>query len=341
LCILLAAALAARAQTPSVGVIDFYGLRKATEAQVRSALQLREGDPLPKSKGDVEESLESVRNVVRARLEAVCCQEGKAILYVGVEERGAPHFDYNPAPSGDVRVPEEVHLVYAQFLGAVNRAARSSETTESLSEGHSLLSDPVSREYQLRFVPLADKHFAMLKDALRNSSEAEHRAMAAYVLGYTRNKRAVVADLQAALRDPDDTVRNNAMRALGAIAVLAALQRPGIDPEDRITVQPTWFVEMLDSLIWTDRQTALNVLVTLTERRDASVVSHLRERSLPSLVEMARWKHLAHALPAFILVGRIGGLPENAIETAWSGGRREEVIKQVLQSRGAATRPNR
>lgn len=333
--ILLLVALAAvspvAAQAPLVGVIDFYGLRKVTEAQIRAVLALKEGDPLPKSKGDVEESLEQVRNVVRARLEAVCCQDGKAILYVGVEERGAPHFDYNPAPTGDVRIPDDIHVVYAQFLAAVNRAARQADTTENLSAGHSLLSDPASREQQLRFVPLAEKHFSVLKDVLKNSSDEEHRAMAAYVLGYSKNKRAVVADLQTALRDPDDTVRNNAMRALGAIAVLAARQPADTEPERRIIVQPTWFVEMLDSLIWTDRETALNVLVTLTEGRDARVIDHLRERALPSLVEMAHWKHLAHALPAFILVGRIGGISENEIETAWSGNGREALIKQVLQ----------
>ncbi len=323
--------MSATAQSPSVGVIDFYGLRKVTVPQIRAVLSVKEGDPLPKSKGDVEESLESVRNVVRARLEAVCCQDGQAILYVGVEERGAPHFDYNPAPAGDARVPAEVHAVYALFLAAVNRAARQSDTTENLAEGHSLLSDPAAREQQLRFVPLAEKHFSILKDVLKNSSDEEHRAMAAYVLGYTRNKRAVVSDLQVALRDPDDTVRNNAMRALGAIAVVAARQPADTEPEQRIVVQPTWFVEMLDSLIWTDRETALNVLVTLTERRDPYVIDHLRERALPSLAEMARWKHLAHALPAFILVGRVGGLSENEIETAWSGNGREDLIKQVLQ----------
>src|SRR5260370_19063264 len=46
-----------------------------------------EGDPLPPSKGDVEDRLEKIPNVVRAQLEAVCCEEGKAILFVGVEEK--------------------------------------------------------------------------------------------------------------------------------------------------------------------------------------------------------------------------------------------------------------
>ncbi|MBM3738953.1 MAG: HEAT repeat domain-containing protein [Acidobacteria bacterium] len=309
------------AQPPSVGVLDFYGLRQVAQSDIRAALPFKEGDPLPPSKGDVEEALEQVKGVVRARLEAVCCQEGKAILYVGIEERGAPHFEYNAPPTGIITVPEDVQTAYAEFLTAVNRAARTGSTSENLSSGHSLLSDPGAREKQLNFIPLADKHLPLLRRVLKESSDAGHRAIAAYVMGYTRNKRQAAVDLQLALRDPDDTVRNNAMRALGAIAVFAALQPPDVHMDDKIEVPATWFIETLDSLIWTDRAVALNVLVTLTERRDAKLMAHLKERSLPAIAEMARWKHLPHALPAFILLGRIHGESEPAIQSAWSGSR--------------------
>jgi hypothetical protein len=322
-------ALGASAQTPAIGVLDFYGLRKVSEVEIRRVLGFKEGDPLPKSKADIEEALENVKNVVRARLEAVCCDDGKAILYVGIEERAAAHFDYNPAPAGDARLPEEIHSAYAQFLSAVNRAARRGDTTESLAEGHSLLSDAAAREQQLRFVPLAEKHFDVIRDVLSSSADEEHRAMAAYVLGYTRNKRAVIGDLQAALKDPDDTVRNNAMRSLAAIAVLGSLQPPNTSQDEKIAVPATWFIEMLDSLVWSDRATALNVLVTLTEQRDRKVLDHLREQAMRALAEMARWKHLEHALPAFILLGRVSGTPETAIQAEWAKGERARLIERA------------
>lgn len=87
---------------------------------------------------------------------------------------------------------------------------------------------------------------------------------------------------------------------------------------------------MLDSLIWSDRATALNVLVTLTDKRDPRVIGHLRERALPSLSEMARWKHLEHALPAFILLGRVAGINETAIQAAWAKGEREDWIQRAM-----------
>ena len=59
----------------------------------------------------------------------------------------------------------------------------------------------------------------------------------------------------------------------------------------------------------------------------------LRERALPSLVEMARWKTLSHALPAFVLLGRIAGLPENQVQAAWTRGDRESVIAAATKKK--------
>lgn len=78
--------LPALAQGPRIGLIDFYGLHRVTEQKIRQTLGVKEGDFLPRSKGDVEERLDDIPNVVESHLEAVCCDEGKMILYVGLEE---------------------------------------------------------------------------------------------------------------------------------------------------------------------------------------------------------------------------------------------------------------
>lgn len=326
LAVLLAAPLLlAQSGGPRIGIIDFYGVRKVKEDALRKALGVKEGDPLPRSKGDAEVRLEEVPNVVAARLEAACCEDGKAILYVGIEERGAPHFDYNDPPAALVKLPAAIHDEYVAFLSAIGLAVRAGNTTENLSEGHSLMADPGVRAHQLRFLELAAEHLPRIREVLRNSVDEEQRAIAAYVIGYAKDKQSVLPDLQYALRDPDDTVRNNAMRSLGAIAVLAA-RKPG----DGIHVAPVWFVEMLNSLVWQDRQTAAATLVTITERRDETVLALLRERALPALADMARWKHLPHALPAFILLGRAAGFSEEEIQQAWKDGQREPFIQRAL-----------
>lgn len=323
---ILTLAALAPAQVPRIGIIDFFGLRKVSEERLRKALGFKEGDLLPPSKAEVEEHLEEVPGIVLANLEAVCCEDGKAVLYVGVEEKGARHFELHPEPEGKAELPEEVVAAFRGFFSALEKAVERGEAGEDLSRGHSLMVDPDARAFQLQFVELAEKHLGVLREVLRNSADAEQRAMAALVIGYAANKRQVVDDLQWAMQDPDAGVRNNAMRSLGAIAVLAAR-----DPESGIRFSPTWFIEMLNSLVWSDRNKAAFALVSMTEKRDRRTLDQIRESALPALVEMARWKHLPHALPGVILLGRIAGMPEEEIQDAWSKGQREAVIKRALK----------
>jgi hypothetical protein len=136
----------------------------------------------------------------------------------------------------------------------------------------------------------------------------------------------VVADLQQAIQDPDDGVRNNAIRALSAISVLA-----GQKPDLEIQISPTWFVEMLNSVVWTDRNKAVMALLNLTEDRPEKIIDLIRARALPSLAEMARWKSLTHAVGPYTLLGRVAGLSEQTIQDTWSNGEREAVIAKALK----------
>ncbi|MBI4875204.1 MAG: HEAT repeat domain-containing protein [Acidobacteria bacterium] len=323
--LLLAVAALAPAQVPRIGIIDFYGLRKVSAEKIRTHLGFKEGDLLPPSKGEVEDHLEEVPGVIRARLEAVCCEDKKAVLYIGVEEKGAPRFEYHPEPEGEAELPVDVVVAFRGFFTALEKAVTRGDTAEDLSRGHSLMADPDARAFQLEFTGLVEKNLKILREVLRNSADAEQRAMAAYLIGYAEKKRLVVDDLQWAMRDPDDGVRNNAMRSLGAIAVLAARE-----PEYGIQFSPTWFIEMLNSIAWSDRNKAAYALVAMTDKRDPRILDHIREVGLHSLVEMARWRHMPHALQGIILLGRLAGMPEPEIQEAWSKGEREAVIKKAL-----------
>lgn len=322
--LLLAGIIAA--QTPRIGRIEFYGLRKVAETRVRKALGFSEGDALPKSKQDVEEHIAAIPGIVAAHIEATCCDGGKIVLYIGVEEKGAPHFDLRTPPEVDFDLPGEIAAAYHEFLSAVNEAVRRQSTAEDLTQGHSLMADPDCRDVQQRFVTLAAAHLTELRNVLRHSGDDEQRAIAAYVIGYGPKKRDIVNDLQYALKDSDETVRGNAIRALTAIGVYARLH-----PDSEIKIEPTWFIEMLNSIVWTDRNNAAVALVNLTDSRDADTLAQIRARALPSLVEMARWKYLAHALPAYILVGRVMGLPEQEIQDTWSKGDRDTLVAGAVK----------
>ncbi len=313
---------------PPIGVIEFYGLRKVSEAQVREVLGVKEGDQPPSSTSAIEKRLEKIPGVLQARVGRGCCHAGKATLSVGIQEEAAPRLDFRTPPQSDIALPQEVVEDYENFGEAMMEAVFRGDAGEDFSEGHSLADNPAVRAVQERFIVHAERHLKRLREVLRDSADAQQRAIAAIVMGYAFDKRAVLDDLQSAVRDSDKSVRNNAMRSLAAIAAFAQRQ-----PELGIEISPTGFIEMLNSIIMTDRGKAMMVLSSLTEDRDPAVLQQLRERALPSLVEMARFKSTGLAIMAYVILGRMAGLSDEEIGEAWSSGERESVITQVLKSR--------
>jgi hypothetical protein len=95
----------------------------------------------------------------------------------------------------------------------------------------------------------------------------------------------------------------------------------------------------LNSIEWTDRNKSSFAVAMLTENRDPALLTDLRARALPSLIEMARWKSDGHAEPAFLVLGRLAGLPDDAITAAFERGDRGSVIEaaeRLLESREPA-----
>jgi hypothetical protein len=312
-----------------IGIIDFYGLRKVSRQQVRGELGLNEGDPMPQSASaasEVVRRLQRIPGVAGARLEPVCCDpEGKGMLFIGIAEKGAPQVDYRPPPTSAASLPPEMVATYRRFEDAWDEAVRKGDTGDDYSHGHSLAANPAVRAVQERFPAYAAAHLETLRHVLRTSADPEQRRIAAWIIGYAPKKRDVVEDLTYALKDPDDGVRNNTTRALGAIAALAQQ-----DPQQGIRIQPAPFIAMLNSIVWSDRNKALMVLMYLTQNRSAAVLDPLRKRAVPALVEMARWKSAGHALPAYLVLGRVAGLDENELWKAWNQGEREKTITRAL-----------
>ena len=319
---------------PKIGIIDYFGLKKANRERIEKALEVKKGGPLPKSKGEIEGQIELVNLVVRAQLEAVCCENGDAILYVGIQEKGAPVFEYHEQPSDEMlRLPEPIVDTWNLFMEQVQIAVREGKAAEDLTTGHSLMQHAPARELQLKFPEMADKHLPAIRNVLRKSADETERAIAAYVIVYASKKPSITDDLQYAIRDPDDGVRNNAMRSLASLAVLAKLK-----PDSGVSVSPTWFVEQLNSLTWSDRNKAAFALVTMTETRDPQTLAMLKERALDSMIDMARWKHLPHALPGFILLARTAGWEEKRIQDTWAAGTHLAAIEEIVKSLEAAAK---
>lgn len=83
----------------TVRIVDFYGLREITEAQLRQALRIAEGETITESTPRrAEKRLRALPGVSNARVDGVCCDNGKTLVYVGIEEKGTPALNFNPPP---------------------------------------------------------------------------------------------------------------------------------------------------------------------------------------------------------------------------------------------------
>ena len=330
---LLIAVRGAAGQEFRIGIIEPYGLSRVTVDQVRGALTFKEGDtislggdPRPAFLAASEERVAQLPGVVRARTHVVCCDQGRAIVFVGVEEAGAITMQFRAAPAGATRLAADIVQAGEHFSQAMMLAVQRGDAAEDRSEGHALNHDPAMRVIQQRFVVYARRDLPALRLVLGNSSDAAHRALAAQVLGYATDKQAVVQDLVRGMADPSEEVRNNAMRTLLVFAEAV----PSVNrPVPRIPFEP--FIALLNSPVWSDRNKASGALMALSAGRDPELLARLRKQALVPLVEMARWKSAGHALAPFIILGRIAGSPDDAIFAAWDRGDREAIINAALR----------
>ena len=303
--------------------LDFFGLRRLTETDVRAALKLKEGDVFKRSSAkSLVAELEKIPGVAKATVSPITVDgSGKLKVFIGIQEEGAAGFTLRDAPQGEQRLPDNLAQIYRDFISALGPAVRKGGDNEDHSQGHALNQNPELRKAQDAAIAQLKENTAMVREVLRASSNAEDRRAAAWLLGYAPDKKAIAADLVEAARDPDGTVRNNATRALGAIATLAAA-RPALG----IVIKPDVFLDMLRSVTWTDRNKVSFLLDGMTKSGATELLRTLRERALPELIEIARWKSDGHAFPAIRILGRIAGWEDQRILRTWHEGGLETII---------------
>lgn len=325
---------AASAQIPRVGLVEHYGVHRVPLDQVIRAAGISAGDSLSEDSlaaamKRARARLSSLRGVDAAGVDAVCCLDNELMIFVGLREAGVPGPRFRSVPRGRAQLPKDVQEASAPYDSLVSVAVMRGDATEDDSQGHALSHAPELRAVQNRYIEFAREYLDTLRLVLRTAADPRQRAIAAQVVAYAPDKREVVGDLVAAAHDPDSGVRNNAVRALAVIAVLAAR-----DPTRGITVPAAPFVDLLSSIVWSDLNKSALALDQITAaKRDRALMTALRRRGVFVLADMARWHSSGHARPAFDVLGRVAGLGEAAIAKAWDEGDHERVIASALHSR--------
>ena len=323
-------ALMSASDRKPLGAIDFFGYRGVDLAAIRSALPFHEGDLFPPAKAKSSDALKRQVSATIAHVigrpptdvSFVCCDSKQNwMVYIGLPGESYEQVAFNPAPAADVRLPKAALALREEMDKAWMNAVMKGHATEDDSEGYALTNEPTARRAQLAIRDYALHNEALILDVLASSSDARHRAIAAQMLGYGRQSDQQVDALVRASLDPDDDVRNDAVRALEVLA--------GAKPDLARRIPPEPFVHLIRSGAWSDHNKASLLLLALTRSRDPKVLTLLRTDALDSLVEMARWRSVGHAEAALTIIGRIVGLSEDSLNTLIETGQADTIISKL------------
>ena len=316
-------------QSEIIGVIDFYGSSNFSVKDIRNAITFKEGDSVSGiNKNEQIRKLKSISGVKQAYLTTVCCEEskGQSILYIGLSDKDAMTDPYHPSPTTQITLPKEIVDDCDKFNELMFEGIIKGESGEDRSQGHSLMNYAPAKTIQEKFIGYAEKYSILLKNVLKNSSDADQRAMAAQLLAYAKDKNSIVDDLLYAVHDNDDGVRNNSTRALALIASYSA-NNPALKIK-KIPVEP--FTKMMNSIVWTDWNKGSAVLLSLTEKKDEAIIKKIKEQALIPICQMANWKNPGHSMMGYLLLGRITGYSDEEIYKAFESENRNTFLATML-----------
>jgi HEAT repeats len=312
-----------------LGEVDFFGSKGIDVERVRTALPFHEGDLFPPAKvtsadlkRQVSEKIKQAIGREPTSVTFVCCDAKQHwAAFIGLPGDSYQELAFNPPPAGAIRFPKEAVRLRDQLDDAWQNAVMQGHATEDDSEGYTLTNEPKARKAQLAIRDYALHNEALILKVLSSSSDAQHRAIAAQMLGYGRQSDEQIDALVHASLDPDEDVRNDAVRALEVLAGAKA------DLAQRIPPEP--FIRLLRSGVWSDHNKASLLLVALTTARAPKILTQLRFDALDSLIEMARWRSIGHADAALTVLGRMAGIDEAALEKLIAAGQAETIVDKV------------
>ena len=309
-----------------VGEIEFYGYSHLQLDRIKAALPVHEGDVIaikdfPATKEKISQSVKREVGREATDVSFTCCDPRmNLMIYIGLPGDSSRSFPYNPSPQGAARLPQPILDLYDREMDLTMEAMQR-QPGEDTSRGYGLAAYPPLRETQLAMRKLAIRNELLIRRVLRSSAEPKQRQVAAHALGYARQSRAQISALVQASRDADDTVRNNAVRALGVLALSSERVAAWIPAET--------FVRMLNSGVWEDRNKTGLLLDELSRGRNPRLLRLLRSEALDSLIEMARWRDPSHASDAQMILGRIAGIEERRLGQMVASGNVDEIINAV------------
>jgi len=194
----------------------------------------------------------------------------------------ARRMTFAPAPVGDVPDPDGLLALWDEYQhaamqllmdGTIKPKKEPCPFWHCITFAHESLA-----KYKDAFAARVQAHERELASVLRDDKRANHRAAAAFLLAHIASGERVVELMLPSIRDPEELVRNNAMRVLALIAA--------DHPEIAIPLDPV--IEALSFPTTTDRNKASAILDGLTKHGNLSdaLRTDIRMRAGSVLVEL-------------------------------------------------------
>lgn len=232
------------------------------------------------------------------------------IVFVGLpgKSNSKPE-SYNKPGSKRINAPELVSKTYTEMTELLPAAVSRKKQSD--------VDAYAAKRKELEAAGLAER--AALLQAVESNNNMD-RIAASYTLGLIADKQEELEALVKLADDPDSAVRNNSTREIGELLYKK--------PELAKYVPSRRYIEMVNSPTWTDRNKAMFVLQGLTKTRDQKTLEELRQKALPSLIEMCKWPS-GYSESAIELLGRIAGIPQEKLEGMSQNNDATQVLKEL------------
>ena len=312
-----------------IGAINYFGYEGLSLENVRSVLPLHIGDTLTYatfSRKPINDAVLSAVGKGPTDVNVVCCDDSHRLLvFIGLPGSTSRPFPTSAAPSSAANLDDMGLHLYEQEMSLLEEAVARGSAGEDDSRGYAISNDPSLKAVNLAMRAYAVERESELRKVLETAKDPTQRRAAAALLGYVRRSQTQADALAKAMSDPDEEVRNNAVRALSVLS-----GGPG-GGQMQINVQP--LINLLYSGLWTDRNKASFLLQGMTNSRNPQVLDLLRREAMGPLIEGASWTgDTGHNTPFLIILGRIGNIRDDKLNEMLKENNSKDIISAALSS---------
>ena len=300
---------------PSLKGIDLFGTTQITLEQVQKQYggQIQQfararisNDTLrtERLKREIESNIHQMGDFAYVKLSLIRSYDPGRPAYLTIDVVDAKDREsrmrFLPAPKGSFPDPEGLLALWDEYMktgsGLVEKDELDFEKMECPAF-HCLFGfdHPKLKKFGPIFASRVPENKARLIQILQEDRNAERRACAAFLLAHIQDGQELVHVLLPSIFDPDESVRNNAMRVLGFISI--------DHKELRIPIEPV--LEALRFPATTDRNKASFILCGMSDR--AEYQKAIIQQGGPVLLQMLNLSQPNNHDHAYIILRTISG----------------------------------